>query len=126
MARIGIKKKLTAPMREILLETLAQGVSLHGALNKIGITPERFQTLVGGEGKEALVLKAQVESAQAQAEERLCQRIMENGNPQTCLAMLQARFKHWSTKVDSLQGDQKAELLLKRLAEVPEQTRKRN
>ena len=39
MARIGIKKKLTAPMREILLETLAQGVSLHGALNKIGITP---------------------------------------------------------------------------------------
>ena len=126
MSRIGIKKKLTAPMREVLLKTLAQGVSLHGALNKIGITPERFQTIVGGEGKESLVLKAQVESAQAQAEETLCKRIMENGNPAVCLAMLQTRFKHWSTKGDNPQQDQKAELLLKRLAEVPEVTRKRN
>ena len=126
MARIGIKKKLTASMREVLLKTLAQGVSLHGALNKIGITPERFQSIIGGEGREALVLKAECDSAQSEAEEKLCRRIMENSNPAIALAFLQTRFKHWSTKGDNPQQDQKAELLLKRLAEVPEVTRKRN
>ena len=126
MSRIGIKKKLTAPMREILLETLAQGVSLHGALNKIGITPERFQTIISGEGKEALVLKAQCDSAQARAEETLCRRIIENSSPAVALAFLQTRFKHWATKSDNPQQDQKAEALLARLASVPEQQRKRN
>ena len=124
-ARIGKKTRLTKELETQLLDALESGMSLKGAADLVCISYPRLLILMkeGGKGER---LSAAINRAQAIAESRLCQRAMD-GTPKDALNMLMARFNHWDKKADNLsQPDAKAEALLARLAEVPEQTRKRN
>ena len=124
-ARIGKKTRLTKELETQLLEALESGMSLKGASDLVCISYARLLILMK-EGRKGERLSAAINRAQAIAESRLCQRAMD-GTPKDALNMLMARFNHWDKKADNLsQPDAKAEALLARLAEVPEQTRKRN
>ena len=123
--RIGKKTRLTKELETQLLDALESGMSLKGASDLVCISYARLLILMK-EGRKGERLSAAINRAQAIAESRLCQRAMD-GTPKDALNMLIARFNHWDKKTgDSSQPDAKAEALLARLSEVPEQTRKRN
>ena len=123
--RIGKKTRLTKELEAQLLDALESGMSLKGAADLVCISYARLLILMkeGGKGER---LTACINRAQAIAESRLCQRAMD-GTPKDALNMLMARFNTWNKNSnDQSTPDAKAEALLARLAEVPEQSRKRN
>ena len=124
--RIGKKTRLTKELETQLLDALESGMTLKGAADLVCISYARLLILMKAEGGKGDRLTACINRAQAIAESRLCQRAMD-GTPKDALNMLIARFNHWDKKTDNMSTpDAKAEALLARLAEVPEQSRKRN
>lgn len=127
MATINKKTKFTAASMKKFTEALESGMSVDGAASLVGISSKRIAVLLNGGGKIADKLNASINISQGIAEWNLCQKIMQDGNPQTCLSMLIARFDSWSkTNTKSNDSNIKAEALLARMSAVPEQIKKRN
>ena len=127
MATINKRTKFTKASMQKFTEALENGVSVDAAASLVGISKERIGTLLKAGGKESDKLNASINISQGIAEWNLCQKIMRDGNPQTCLAMLTARFDSWSkTNIKSNDNNIKAEALLARMSAVPEQIKKRN
>ena len=127
MATINKKTKITKPMLEKLTQALEQGCSVKGACGLVGISHKRILTILNAGGKESDRLNATINNAQSIAELNLCQKVMRDGNARDALAMLTARFDSWDKR--TIKGDDsniKAEALLARLSNVPEQVKKRN
>ena len=128
MATINKKTKLTKPMIEKLAQALEQGCSVAGACGLVGISHDRVVTILNAGGKESDKLNAVFNNAQSIAELALCNKVMQDGSARDALAMLQSRFDSWDkhTNIKSNDSNIKAEALLKRMANVPEQIKKRN
>lgn len=128
MATINKKTKLTKPMLEKLTQALEQGCSVKGACGLVGISHKRILTILNEGGKESDRLNATINNAQSIAELNLCNKVMRDGNARDALAMLTARFDSWDKKTGNKYNDNniKAEALLARLSNVPEQIKKRN
>ena len=127
MATINKKTKFTAASMKKFTAALESGMSVDGAASLVGISSKRIAVLLNGEGKIADRLRASINTSQGIAEWNLCQKIMRDGNPQTCLSMLIARFDSWDKKtIKGNDNNIKAEALLARMAAVPEQIKKRN
>tara|TARA_R100000963_G_scaffold34934_2_gene30272 strand:+ start:627 stop:1013 length:387 start_codon:yes stop_codon:yes gene_type:complete len=128
MATINKRVKFTKASMQKFTEALESGMSVDGAASLCGISRERIGTLLKEGGKVADKLRASINISQGIAEQRLCQRIMETGNARDCLAMLTARFDSWDKRTNMKSNDSniKAEALLARLQNIPEQVKKRN
>jgi len=127
MATINKKTKLTKPMLEKLTEALTQGCSVKGACGLVGISHDRILTILNAGGRESDRLNATINNAQSIAELALVTKVMRDGSARDALAFLQSRFDSWSkTNTKSNDNNIKAEALLARLSNVPEQIKKRN
>ena len=121
MATIGKKQKLSQAKQKQLLSNLESGMSLKGSCELVGISIERVNILMN-DGEKGEKLSLLISQAQARAEQRLCEKIIQDGNARDCLAMLQSRFTHWDKKGEANVNDKtlKAEALLARMGTVPE------
>ena len=128
MATVTLKQRLTKKMESELVRALENGQSLKGACEFVYFSFPRACALMREEGAKGRKFLALVNRAQAVAENRLCQRIMDQGNARECISFLQARFSEWD-KTKNIKGqtdDLKTTALLARMSAVPEQIKKRN
>ena len=117
------KRMLAGKRRAEFLGFLAEGVPFASACALVDFTAGEVKAMSEGGGASERKLGREIRKAQAQAERAAVIKIMASNNARDALALLQARFPHWSPKTKPAPAPSAGKQLLARLADVPERGR---
>ena len=118
------KRTLAGKRRAEFLGYLRECVPFASACALVDFTPGEVKKLMEGERACERKLSREIEKAQAQAELTIIAKVMASNNARDSLALLQARYPHWSPKSKPAPAPSAGKQLLARLASVPESSKR--